>query len=99
MLFDSERITYDSHPSISSIVEVRFFFNLHSNEKQNLLFHKVGAVCNNAEIVNGQLRGQPTEGALLVVAMKVNTIIFINHDIVSSFKSDESSTSSSTIST
>ena len=30
-----------------------------------------GAVCNNAEIVNAQLRGQPTEGALLAAAMKV----------------------------
>lgn len=32
----------------------------------------MGAVCNNAEIINNQLRGQPTEGALLAVAMKVN---------------------------
>ncbi|CAF3794443.1 unnamed protein product [Rotaria magnacalcarata] len=48
-----ERVTYDSHPLISKIVEV-------------------GAVCNNAEIINSQLRGQPTEGALLVVAMKMN---------------------------
>ncbi|CAF2385566.1 unnamed protein product [Rotaria sp. Silwood2] len=53
VLCGSERITYDSHPSISKIVEV-------------------GAVCNNAEIVNFQLRGQPTEGALLAVAMKMN---------------------------
>ncbi|CAF4874177.1 unnamed protein product [Rotaria socialis] len=49
----TQRITYDSHPSISKIVEV-------------------GAVCNNAEIINFQLRGQPTEGALLAVAMKMN---------------------------
>ncbi|CAF4497202.1 unnamed protein product, partial [Rotaria magnacalcarata] len=35
-------------------------------------FAKVGAVCNNAEIINFQLRGQPTEGALLAVAMKMN---------------------------
>ena len=34
---------------------------------------EVGAVCNNAEIINGQLRGQPTEGALLAVALKVTT--------------------------
>ncbi|CAF3006030.1 unnamed protein product [Rotaria socialis] len=33
---------------------------------------EIGAVCNNAEIINSQLRGQPTEGALLVVAMKMN---------------------------
>ncbi|CAF4879496.1 unnamed protein product, partial [Rotaria socialis] len=38
----------------------------------DLFFAKVGAVCNNAEIINFQLRGQPTEGALLAVAMKMN---------------------------
>lgn len=53
VLCGHERVTYDSHPSISKVVEV-------------------GAVCNNAEIINNQLRGQPTEGALLSVAMKVN---------------------------
>lgn len=53
VLCGSERVTYDSHPSISKIVEV-------------------GAVCNNAEIIQSQLRGQPTEGALLAVAMKMN---------------------------
>ncbi|CAF0839383.1 unnamed protein product [Rotaria sordida] len=53
VLCGSERITYDSHPSLSKIIEV-------------------GAVCNNAEIVNFQLRGQPTEGALLAVALKIN---------------------------
>lgn len=53
VLCGSQRVTYDSHPSIRKIVEV-------------------GAICNNAEIANGQLRGQPTEGALLAVAMKMN---------------------------
>ncbi|CAF3795783.1 unnamed protein product [Rotaria sp. Silwood1] len=53
VLCGHERVTYDSHPLISKIVEV-------------------GAVCNNAEIVNSHLRGQPTEGALLAVAMKMN---------------------------
>ncbi|CAF1333002.1 unnamed protein product, partial [Rotaria sordida] len=53
VLCDNQRVTYDSHPLISKIVEV-------------------GAVCNNAEIINSQLRGQPTEGALLAVAMKMN---------------------------
>lgn len=33
----------------------------------------MGSACNNAEIVNSQLRGQPTEGALLAVALKVCT--------------------------
>jgi Ca2+-transporting ATPase len=33
---------------------------------------EVGAVCNNAQIVDEQVRGQPTEGALLIVAAKMN---------------------------
>jgi hypothetical protein len=45
-----------------------------SNIKVNDL-NKVGAVCNNAEIVSSQLRGQPTDGALLAVAMKVTMMI------------------------
>ncbi|CAF0901739.1 unnamed protein product [Adineta ricciae] len=53
VLCNHERVTYDSHPLISKIVEV-------------------GAVCNNAEVINCQLRGQPTEGALICVAMKMN---------------------------
>ncbi|CAF1042172.1 unnamed protein product, partial [Didymodactylos carnosus] len=50
---ENERVRYESHPSISKVVEV-------------------GAVCNNSEIINSQLRGQPSEGALLAVAMKMN---------------------------
>jgi hypothetical protein len=46
-------------------------FNIQINDDDN----KVGAVCNNAEIINSQLRGQPTEGALIAVAMKVSDII------------------------
>ncbi|CAF1415139.1 unnamed protein product [Rotaria sordida] len=53
VLCGHQRVTYDSHPLISKIVEVE-------------------AVCNNAEIINSQLRGQPTEGGLLAVAMKMN---------------------------
>ncbi|CAF4374029.1 unnamed protein product [Rotaria sp. Silwood2] len=53
VLCGHQRVTYDSHPLISKIVEVE-------------------AVCNNAEIINSQLRGQPTEGTLLAVAMKMN---------------------------
>ncbi|CAF1666141.1 unnamed protein product, partial [Adineta ricciae] len=53
VLCNSQRVAYDSHPSIAKIIEV-------------------GSVCNNAEIVNSQLRGQPTEGALLAVALKMN---------------------------
>ncbi|RWS02190.1 Calcium-transporting ATPase type 2C member 1-like protein [Dinothrombium tinctorium] len=33
---------------------------------------EVGCVCNNADIIEGQLRGQPTEGALITAALKVN---------------------------
>ncbi|XP_054715664.1 calcium-transporting ATPase type 2C member 1-like [Uloborus diversus] len=33
---------------------------------------EAGCVCNNAEVVNDQLRGQPTEGALLVAAKKLD---------------------------
>lgn len=36
------------------------------------LLLKVGCICNNADIVNGQLRGQPTEGALIAVAQKMD---------------------------
>lgn len=32
---------------------------------------EIGVVCNNAHIVDGNLRGQPTEGAILACAMKV----------------------------
>jgi Ca2+-transporting ATPase len=32
---------------------------------------EVGSVCNNAVINNGNLRGQPTEGALVTAATKV----------------------------
>jgi len=33
-------------------------------------------VCNNAQIVEGILQGQPTEGALLACAMKVRHLSF-----------------------
>lgn len=35
-----------------------------------LFFRQVGCVCNNAIIQNDVLLGQPTEGALIAVAMK-----------------------------
>ncbi|CAF1497837.1 unnamed protein product, partial [Didymodactylos carnosus] len=53
VICENERVRYESHPSISKVIEV-------------------GAVCNNSEVINSQLRGQPTEGALLTVAMKIN---------------------------
>lgn len=36
-----------------------------------LSLFSVGAVCNNAQIVGGQLLGQPTDGAILAAAIKV----------------------------
>lgn len=40
---------------------------------------EIGCVCNNAALTNGTLIGQPTEGALLVLAMKVLfTIVIIS---------------------
>jgi len=43
---------------------------------------QVGVICNNATINGDTLQGQPTEGALLAVAMKVlkklNFLLFIN---------------------
>ena len=33
---------------------------------------EIGCICNNATLSNGILIGQPTEGALLVLAMKVS---------------------------
>lgn len=39
---------------------------------------QVGVICNNATINGDTLQGQPTEGALLAVAMKVfNTFYFL----------------------
>ncbi len=70
VLCGHERVTYDSHPLISKIVEVCYFYLIFIINKKS--FHQVGAVCNNAEIINCQLRGQPTDGALIAVAMKVN---------------------------
>jgi hypothetical protein len=35
---------------------------------------QVGTICNNAEITETGLRGQPTEGALLACAMKVSNV-------------------------
>lgn len=33
---------------------------------------EVGSICNNAEITGGQLRGQPTEGAIIAAAQKLD---------------------------
>jgi len=50
--------------------------------KMYIFFMQVGVICNNATINGDTLQGQPTEGALLAVAMKVfkklNLLLFIN---------------------
>ncbi|KHJ44387.1 calcium-transporting P-type ATPase, PMR1-type [Trichuris suis] len=35
---------------------------------------EIGVVCNNSDVVDGNLRGQPTEGALVVLAKKVGNV-------------------------
>lgn len=35
---------------------------------------KAGCICNNAQIKNGCLLGQPTEGAIVAVGLKVGFI-------------------------
>lgn len=39
--------------------------------KFEIIVLQVGVICNNAVINGDTLQGQPTEGALLAVAMKV----------------------------
>lgn len=36
---------------------------------------EIGCVCNNAQIINGTVLGQPTEGALMVLALKVKEFV------------------------
>lgn len=38
---------------------------------------EIGCICNNAVVSDGMLIGQPTEGALLILGMKV--ICFLNN--------------------
>ena len=71
VLCNSQRVAYDSHPSIAKIIEVKHFSYYAFTDERKWYVVQVGSVCNNAEIVNSQLRGQPTEGALLAVALKV----------------------------
>jgi len=53
VLCDGQLVKYDTHPSITKLIEV-------------------GCVCNNSQVIEEQVRGQPTEGALLVLAYKLN---------------------------
>ncbi|UYV85027.1 ATP2C1, partial [Cordylochernes scorpioides] len=65
-------------------------YNLHgkvecqSNEIQKSaeLLLKIGLLCSNADIVHGELRGQPTEGAIVVAALKVMQL----HELRENFK-------------
>ena len=41
----------------------------------SVFFFKAGCLCNNAQIKNGQLMGQPTEGAIVAVGLKVSISI------------------------
>ncbi|CAK5091987.1 unnamed protein product [Meloidogyne enterolobii] len=40
---------------------------------------EIGCVCNNAQLANGTVIGQPTEGALMVLAMKTNMDTLCNN--------------------
>ncbi len=66
-----------SHPAISRVVEVRLVHwerGFFQTSKRSAGFGsplQIGQVCNNAEVIDGDLRGQPTEGALVVLALKV----------------------------
>ncbi len=39
-----------------------------------MLPFQAGCICNNAQIRNGTLMGQPTEGAMVAVGLKVTLI-------------------------
>uniref|UniRef100_A0A1I8AYW9 Calcium-transporting ATPase n=1 Tax=Meloidogyne hapla TaxID=6305 RepID=A0A1I8AYW9_MELHA len=40
---------------------------------------EIGCLCNNAQLANGTVIGQPTEGALMVLAMKTNLEYLFNN--------------------
>uniref|UniRef100_A0A914LZI5 Calcium-transporting ATPase n=1 Tax=Meloidogyne incognita TaxID=6306 RepID=A0A914LZI5_MELIC len=40
---------------------------------------EIGCICNNAQLANGTVIGQPTEGALMVLAMKTNMDTLCNN--------------------
>uniref|UniRef100_A0A915DEQ0 Calcium-transporting ATPase n=1 Tax=Ditylenchus dipsaci TaxID=166011 RepID=A0A915DEQ0_9BILA len=40
---------------------------------------QIGCVCNNAQIINGTVLGQPTEGALMVLALKTQMDTFTSY--------------------
>lgn len=61
-------VGYESRGQVS-------FHDSHDYNKQIASVHRlleVACLCNNADVVDGVLRGQPTEGALLVAARKAN---------------------------
>lgn len=61
-------VGYDSTGQVS--FHDHYDYNRQIASVQRLL--EVGCICNNADVVDGMLRGQPTEGAILVAAQKVH---------------------------
>lgn len=47
-------------------------------QKDLLKIAEISSICNNATIESGELRGQPTEGALLALANKISKTQFAN---------------------
>ena len=77
-----EVVTGYSHPNISKVVEVRnHYLNFIVTTVSSLYHHclhnhhssavQVGCVCNNAQIRDGQVLGDPMEGAMLAVGHKL----------------------------
>ncbi|KAK2192812.1 hypothetical protein NP493_22g04001 [Ridgeia piscesae] len=46
-------------------------------EHYHLLLPSVGGICNNAQLIEGSLQGQPTEGALLACLMKKESSYYV----------------------
>lgn len=63
---------------MQSYINFVFVFALWFTPYESLLelyLFQAGCLCNNAKINSGVLMGQPTEGALLVAAMKVRVLL------------------------
>jgi len=74
-----QTLTPNSNLSVTKVIEVRSFqicCVITVTTWSLLVFNlpqwlQVGYLCNNAHIEDGSLFGQPTEGALIAVALKV----------------------------
>ena len=84
---NGEIVRNNTHPSICKVIEVQILMLVDGTiagrplgvllddvSKRCMPVLQVGVVCNNAQIVEGTLIGQPTEGALVVCAMKVTLV-------------------------